>query len=57
MSSQHKYKLKFVPDALSEWNHLDGSVKEVLRKLLKKRLDNPFVPGSGLHSELSFFIK
>ena len=26
------YRLKFLPQALDEWNALDGSVKEVLRK-------------------------
>ena len=27
-----RYRLKFLPEALGEWNALDGSVKEVLRK-------------------------
>mgnify|MGYP002135982499 CR=1 FL=1 len=31
---------------------MDGSVKETLRKLLKKRLDNPHVPGCELHGAL-----
>ena len=35
------FRLKFVPQALEEWNSLDGSVKETLRKLLKKRLQQP----------------
>lgn len=48
----HKYTLKFVPDALDEWNRLDGLVKEPLRKLLKKRLEQPIVPGARLHGEL-----
>ena len=52
MAQQYKYKLKFVPDALEEWNKLDGSIKEPLRKLLKKRLDQPCMPGSELHGEL-----
>lgn len=46
------FRLKFVPPALDEWNHLDGSVKEPLRKLLKKRLEVPHVPGAKLHGEL-----
>lgn len=41
-----------MPDALAEWNALDGSLKEPLRKLLKKRLDNPRVPGAELKGEL-----
>ena len=47
------YRLKFVTPALSEWNRLDGSVKEPLRKLLKKRLASPHVPGARLHGDLS----
>lgn len=46
------YRLQFLPDALDEWNALDGSVKEVLRKLLKKRLLQPHVPGAQLHGSL-----
>jgi len=46
------YKLKFLPEALAEWNALDGSVKTVLRKLLKKRLVQPHVPGAELHGSL-----
>lgn len=47
-----RYRLKFLPDALDEWNALDGSVKEVLKKLLKKRLEQPRVPGAELHDDL-----
>lgn len=46
------YRLKFLPEALDEWNALDGSVKTVLRKLLKKRLIQPRVPGAALHGSL-----
>ena len=46
------YRLKFLPQALDEWNALDGSVKEVLRKALKKRLLQPHLPGSELHGSL-----
>ncbi len=52
MESKHKYRLKFVPAALAEWNKLDGSIKEPLRKLLKKRLDEPCVPGAKLRGDL-----
>ena len=48
-----KYRLKFLPEALDEWNALDGSVKEVLRKALKKRLEQPRTPGAQLHGDLS----
>ena len=51
------YALKFLPEALAEWQALDGSVKEPLRKLLKKRLDNPHVPGGQLHGALAGHYK
>ncbi|AVR87892.1 type II toxin-antitoxin system RelE family toxin [Thauera aromatica] len=44
--------MKFLPEALVEWNALDGSIKEVLKKLLKKRLAQPRLPGTELHGEL-----
>lgn len=47
-----KYRLKFLPEALEEWNALDGSIKTVLRKALRKRLENPRPPGSHLHGDL-----
>jgi mRNA interferase RelE/StbE len=47
-----KYHLKFVPDALKEWQALDGSIKEPLRKALKKRLEQPHMPGAELHGDL-----
>jgi len=46
------YRLKFVPDALKEWQALDGSIKEPLRKALKKRLEQPHMPGEELHGNL-----
>ena len=49
----HKFRLKFVPPALEEWWRLDASVKEPLRKLLRKRLDGPHVPGARLHGGLA----
>lgn len=56
-ASKHKYRLQFVPSAWAEWQALDGSVKEVLRKLLKKHLDNPHVPGGELHGALAGHYK
>ena len=47
------YRLKFVPDAWDEWQALDGSVKQVLKPLLAKRLQAPHVPGAQLHRELA----
>lgn len=54
---KHAYRLQFVPSAWAEWQRLDGSVKEPLRKLLKKRLDNPHVPGAALHGALAGHYK
>ncbi|HEU0233628.1 MAG TPA: type II toxin-antitoxin system RelE/ParE family toxin [Gallionella sp.] len=48
-----KYHLKFVPDAWREWQALDGSIKQALKPLLAKRLQNPHVPGTLLHRELT----
>ena len=56
-ASKYKYRLLFVPSAWAEWQKLDGSVKEPLRKLLKKRLDNPHVPGAALHGALAGHYK
>lgn len=47
------YRLTFENAALAEWNRLDGSIKEILRKLLKKRLVSPHAKGAAIHSELS----
>jgi mRNA interferase RelE/StbE len=47
-----KFELEFLESALAEWQRLDGSVREVLKKLLEKRLANPRVPGAELHGEL-----
>lgn len=51
--AKHKYKLRFMPEALDEWRALDGSVKANLKKLLEKRLNNPHVPGGELHGPLA----
>jgi len=42
------YKLKFLPKALKEWEKLDNSIKEQLKKKLKERLENPYVKGDKL---------
>ncbi|BAO81527.1 cytotoxic translational repressor of toxin-antitoxin stability system [Serpentinimonas raichei] len=52
VAKQRRYRLKFLPAALEEWNALDGSVKTVLKKLLAKRLEQPHVPGAELHRDL-----
>lgn len=42
-----------MPDAWDEWHVLDGSIKQALKPLLAKRLQNPHVPGAQLHRELA----
>lgn len=46
------YHLAFMPEALEEWRRLDNSIKELLRKALKKRLIQPHLPGSELYGDL-----
>jgi mRNA interferase RelE/StbE len=48
-----RYQLEFLESALDEWNSLDGSVRQVLKKLLEKRLETPRLPGAELHGELA----
>ena len=42
------YRLRFHEQALAEWQRLDGSVREPLKKKLAERLENPRVPASAL---------
>ncbi len=58
-SAKHKYRYRlfFLPVALEEWHRLDGSIRQVLKKLLAKRLDNPHLPGGQLHGPLSSCYK
>jgi mRNA interferase RelE/StbE len=43
------YRLRFHELAWREWQQLDGSVREPLKKKLAERLENPRVPASALH--------
>jgi len=51
------YRLAFMPEALEEWRRLDNSIKELLRKALKKRLIQPRMPGSELYGDLRHCYK
>lgn len=42
------YELKFIPSAKKEWDKLDNSVKQMFKKAILKRLDNPFILSSKL---------
>lgn len=52
-AARETYQLEFLESALEEWKRLDGSVRQVLKKLLEKRLQSPRVAGGELHGELS----
>ena len=43
------YKLRFHEQAWREWQALDASVREPLKKKLAERQLNPRVPASALH--------
>ena len=47
------YRLQFLPEALKEWEALDGSIKAPLRSALKKRLEAPHVLSAALGSGLA----
>lgn len=42
------YELSFHPDALAEWRKLDASVREIFKKKLAERLQNPRIPAARL---------
>ncbi|MDO8465573.1 MAG: type II toxin-antitoxin system RelE/ParE family toxin [Gallionella sp.] len=42
------FKLRFHELALTEWNKLDNSIREPLKKKLTDRLNNPRVPAAAL---------
>lgn len=44
-----RYKLRFHEQALREWQQLDGSVQEPMKKKLAERLELPRVPSAALH--------
>ena len=43
-----RYKLRFHALALREWQQLDASVREPLKKKLLERLQHPHVPAAAL---------
>lgn len=52
-TSEQKFSLEFHPEALEEWKALDKSVREVLKKKLAKRLNEPRVQADALRNQLS----
>ena len=51
------YRLQFLPEALEEWRSLDGSIRDLLKKALRRRLQQPHVPGAELHADLRHCYK
>ena len=37
------YRLKFLPSALKEWRKLAPEIKEQFKRLLERRLENPYI--------------
>ncbi|WP_186155758.1 type II toxin-antitoxin system RelE family toxin [Burkholderia gladioli] len=46
------YELKFLVDALKEWNKLDKSIQTQFKRKLAERLENPHVPSARLSGDL-----
>ncbi|MCI5143428.1 MAG: type II toxin-antitoxin system RelE/ParE family toxin [Candidatus Electrothrix sp. ATG1] len=44
------YKLKFLPTALKEWEKLDGSIRNQLKKKLESVLNSPEIPANRLRN-------
>ena len=44
-----RYKLRFHEQAWREWQQLDASIQEPVKKKLAERLDSPRVPAAALH--------
>ncbi|MFU8925267.1 type II toxin-antitoxin system RelE family toxin [Acinetobacter puyangensis] len=42
------YSLDFLEEALKEWNNLNHSIKQALKKKLEKVLENPRIPKNKL---------
>jgi mRNA interferase RelE/StbE len=55
--SEGSYELRFIPEALKEWQKLDNSVRAPLAKRLGKRLENPRVENERLSSDLNQCFK
>ncbi len=49
------YELCFHPDALDEWRKPDHSVRDLFKKKLAERIQNPRVPASRLSGQKDRF--
>ena len=50
-----RYKLRFHEQALREWEQLDSSIREPLKKKLAERLESPRVPAAALHGMADYY--
>ena len=46
------YELGFHPEALSEWRKLDPALRDMFKKKLAERLDNPHISSARLSGRL-----
>ena len=46
------YELGFHPEALSEWRKLDPALRDMFKKKLAERLDNPHIASARLSGRL-----
>lgn len=42
------YKLKFLPSALKEWRKLAPDIREKFKKVLGRRLENPYIDSARI---------
>ncbi len=42
------YSLAFHPNAMTEWQKLDGSLRKQFKKKLEERIQNPHIPAARL---------
>jgi mRNA interferase RelE/StbE len=49
------YELAFHPDAMKEWEKLDGNIKNQFKKKLAERLTQPHVPGALLRGRANIY--
>ncbi|MFS8368398.1 type II toxin-antitoxin system RelE family toxin [Acetobacter oryzifermentans] len=52
-----EYIIRFDPDALDEWDALDGSIRKLFEKFLTKLVINPFILGRRLNKDLDGCFK
>lgn len=49
------YELALLPQAEQAWNSLDGSIKQILKKQLQKRLETPRIPKNQLSAYQDYY--